>query len=67
MEDGSAWGQGPALAPHHSQIRDLRRVPLEALAILFVQMLRLCLMAGLASLITMAIDATSVNTTASNP
>ena len=51
--------------PDHSRISDFRLVHLEALAGLFVQVLRLCQKAGLVSLGTVALDGTKVKANAS--
>jgi transposase len=46
--------------PDHRRIGDVRRVHHEALAELFVQVLRLCQKAGLMSLGTVSLDGTKV-------
>jgi Transposase domain (DUF772) len=46
--------------PDHSRISDFRRVHLEALAGLFVEILRLCQKAGLVKLGSVALDGTKV-------
>ena len=51
--------------PDHSRISDFRLVHLEALAGLFVQVLRLCQKAGLVSLGNVALDGTKVKANAS--
>ncbi len=51
--------------PDHSRISDFRRVHLEALAGLFVQVLRLCQKAGLVSLGNVALDGTKMKANAS--
>jgi transposase len=51
--------------PDHSRISDFRLVHLDALAGLFVQVLRLCQKAGLVSLGTVALDGTKVKANAS--
>jgi transposase len=51
--------------PDHSRISDFRLVHLDALAGLFVQVLRLCQKAGLASLGNVALDGTKVKANAS--
>jgi len=51
--------------PDHSRISDFRRRHLDALAGLFIQMLRLCQKAGLVSLGTVALDGTKVKANAS--
>ena len=51
--------------PDHSRISDFRLVHLDALAGLFVQVLRLCQKAGLVSLGTVALDGTKVQANAS--
>jgi transposase len=51
--------------PDHSRISDFRLVHLDALAGLFVQVLRLCQKAGLASLGNVALDGTKVRANAS--
>ena len=51
--------------PDHSRISDFRRVHLDALAGLFVQVLRLCQKAGLVSLGNVALDGTKMKANAS--
>jgi len=51
--------------PDHSRISEFRRRNLDALKGLFVQILRLCQMAGLASLGNVALDGTKVKANAS--
>jgi transposase len=51
--------------PDHSRISDFRRVHLEALANLFVEILRLCQKAGLVKLGSVALDGTKVKANAS--
>ena len=51
--------------PDHSRISDFRLVHLDALAGLFVQVLRLCQKAGLVSLCNVALDGTKVKANAS--
>ena len=51
--------------PDHSRISDFRRRHLDALAGLFIQVLRLCQKAGLVSLGTVALDGTKVKANAS--
>lgn len=51
--------------PDHSRISDFRRVHLEALAGLFVEVLRLCQKAGLVKLGAVALDGTKVKANAS--
>lgn len=51
--------------PDHSRISDFRRVHLEALAGLFVEILRLCQRAGLVKLGSVALDGTKVKANAS--
>ena len=51
--------------PDHSRISDFRRVHLEALAGLFVEILRLCQKAGLVKLGSVALDGTKVKANAS--
>jgi transposase len=51
--------------PDHSRISDFRRVHLDALTGLFVQVLRLCQKAGLVSLGTVALDGTKIKANAS--
>ncbi|QPN64317.1 transposase [Synechococcus sp. CBW1004] len=51
--------------PDHSRISDFRLVHLDALAVLFLQVLRLCQKAGLVSLGNVALDGTKVNANAS--
>lgn len=51
--------------PDHSRISDFRRVHLEALAGLFVEVLRLCQKAGLVKLGSVALDGTKVKANAS--
>ena len=51
--------------PDHSRISDFRLVHLDALAGLFVQVLRLCQKAGLVSLGNVALDGTKVKANAS--
>jgi transposase len=51
--------------PDHSRISDFRRVHLEALADLFVEILRLCQKAGLVKLGSVALDGTKVKANAS--
>jgi hypothetical protein len=51
--------------PDHSRISDFRLVHLDALASLFVQVLRLCQKAGLVSLGNVALDGTKVKANAS--
>jgi hypothetical protein len=51
--------------PDHSRISDFRRRPLNALAGLFVQVLRLCQKAGLVSLGHVALDGTKIRANAS--
>ena len=51
--------------PDHSRIADFRRRHLDALAGLFIQVLRLCQKAGLVSLGTVALDGTKVKANAS--
>jgi transposase len=51
--------------PDHSRISDFRRVHLEALAGLFVEILRLCQKAGLVKLGAVALDGTKVKANAS--
>lgn len=51
--------------PDHSRIADFRRRHLDALAGLFMQVLRLCQRAGLVSLGTVALDGTKVKANAS--
>jgi len=53
------------LQPDHSRISEFRRRNLDALKGLFVQILRLCQMAGLASLGHVALDGTKVKANAS--
>ncbi len=53
------------LQPDHSRISDFRRRHLDALAGLFVQVLRLCQKAGLVSLGLVALDGTKVKANAS--
>lgn len=52
--------------PDHSRVSDFRRRHLDALAGLFIQVLRLCQKAGLVSLGTVALDGTKVKANASN-
>ena len=51
--------------PDHSRVSDFRRRHLDALAGLFIQVLRLCQKAGLVSLGTVALDGTKVKANAS--
>ena len=51
--------------PDHSRVSDFRRRHLDALAGLFIQVLRLCQKAGLVSLGTVALDGTKVTANAS--
>ena len=51
--------------PDHSRISDFRRVHLDALTGLFVQVLRLCQKAGLVNLATVALDGTKIETKSS--
>ena len=51
--------------PDHSRISDFRRVHLDALTGLFVQVLRLCQKAGLVNLGTVALDGTKIKANAS--
>ena len=51
--------------PDHSRIADFRRRHLDALAGLFIQVLRLCQRAGLVSMGTVALDGTKVKANAS--
>ena len=51
--------------PDHSRIADFRRRHLDALAGLFIQVLRLCQKAGLVSLGTVALDGTKIRANAS--
>jgi transposase len=46
--------------PDHSRISDFRRVHLDSLTGLFVQVLRLCQKAGLMSLAMVALDGTKI-------
>ena len=52
--------------PDHSRIADFRRLHLDALAGLFIQILRLCQKPGLVSLGTVALDGIKVKANASN-
>ena len=51
--------------PDHRRIGDFRRRHLDALAVLFIQVLRLCQRAGLVSMGTVALDCTKVKANAS--
>jgi len=46
--------------PDHSRISDFRRMHLDALTGLFVQVLRLCQKAGLMNLVMVALDGTKI-------